>query len=78
MAYDKRELAESVLNFSPIWPHTVGNMTGTHSICEGMNDDERFGLSFGPFPVRLMKLHLTNHESAELIRMSQSKTGVVF
>ena len=78
MAYDKRELAESVLNFSPIWPHTVGNMTGTHSICEGMDDNERFGLSFGIFPARLMELHLANHESAELIRTSQAETGVVF
>ena len=53
-------------------------MNDLKAIYEGMDDNERFGLSFGLFPARLMELHLTNHESAELIRTSQGETGVVF
>lgn len=53
-------------------------MTDLKAIYAAMDDNERFGLSFGLFPARLMELNLTNHESAELIRMSQEKTGVRF
>ena len=52
-------------------------MADLKAIYAGMNDNERFGLSFGLFPVRLEKENLTNTEAAELIRMSQSKSGVV-
>ena len=43
-----------------------------------LDDNEKFGLSFGLFPVRLMDLKLDNHESAKLIGISQGKTGVEF
>jgi len=47
-------------------------------IWESLNENERFGLSFGLFPARLMDENLTNHESAELIRISQNETGVEY
>ena len=43
-----------------------------------MNDNERFGLSFGLFPARLEQKNLTNAEAAELIGMSQKESGVRF
>lgn len=43
-----------------------------------MNENERFGLSFGLFPARLIKENLSSDESAELVRMSQAKTGVEY
>ena len=77
MAYDKRELAESVLNFSFTWPHTVENMTGTHAIYESMNDDERFGLSFGLFPVRLEEFEPAKEGAAEFIRLTQGESCAI-
>ena len=53
-------------------------MPDLKTIYAGMDDNERFGLSFGLFPARLEKENLSNAEAAELIRMSQSKSGVVF
>lgn len=47
-------------------------------IWESLNDNERFGLSFGLFPARLQSENLTNAEAAELIGMSQAVTGVEF
>lgn len=41
-----------------------------------LDDNEKFGLSFGLFPIRLMDLKLTNHESADLIGISQKISGV--
>ena len=45
-------------------------------IWAGLDDNERFGLSFGLFPARLIPEKLTAQESVELIGMSQAKTGV--
>jgi len=42
-------------------------------IYESLDDNEKFGLNFG-----LADLNLTNHETAELIRMSKKESGVVF
>ena len=53
-------------------------MADLKTIYAGMDDNERFGLSFGLFPVRLEKEKLTNEEAAELIRMSQAKSGIQF
>jgi len=47
-------------------------------IFESLDENEQFGVSFGLFPVRLEAYKLDNHEAAELIRISQAKTGVVF
>jgi|GEM_PF-2532921 len=47
-------------------------------IFESLDRNEQFGLSFGLFPFRLEKYGLDNEESAELIRMSQEKTGIEF
>ena len=47
-------------------------------IYNSLNDNEKFGLSFGLFPVRLIDLKLSNHESAKLIRISQDESGVVY
>ena len=69
-----------ILNLFPFFAlrHNRGYaMADLKAIYAGMNDNERFGLSFGLFPVRLEKENLTNTEAAELIRMSQSKSGVV-
>ena len=41
-----------------------------------LNENEQFGLSFGLFPMKLFKLHLDNHETAELIKIAQEKSGV--
>ena len=43
-----------------------------------LDENERFGLSFGLFPFRLEKYKLENMESAELIRLSQRETGIKF
>ena len=53
-------------------------MADLKTIYAGMDDNERFGLSFGLFPARLEKEGLTNEEAAELIRMSQAESGVQF
>lgn len=45
-------------------------------IWNSMNTDEQQILSLGIFPYRLEAEKLDNHEAAELIRMSQTKTGV--
>ena len=47
-------------------------------IWESLNENERYGLSFGLFPARIMSENLTNQESAELIQMSQTETGVEY
>ena len=47
-------------------------------ILESLDENEQFGLSFGLFPLRLQKYSLDNEESAELIAMSQKKTGIEF
>jgi len=47
-------------------------------IFESLDENEQFGLSFGLFPARLQKHNLDNEESAELIGMSQKKTGIEF
>ena len=47
-------------------------------IFESLDENEQFGLSFGLFPFRLEKYRLDNEESAELIRLSQKKTGIEF
>jgi hypothetical protein len=52
--------------------------TKLQRIWDNMNENERFGLSFGLFPFRLEQEKLSNEESAELIRMSQAKTKVEF
>jgi len=49
-----------------------------HKIDDSLDDNEKFVLSFGLFPFRLVELNLTNHEAAELIRMSKKESGVVF
>lgn len=43
-----------------------------------LDENEKFGLSFGLFPFRLEKYKLDNEESAALIRKSQRKTGIEF
>ena len=77
MAHGKRELAEFVLNFSSVWPHIVENMTGTHAIYESLNDNERFGLSFGLFPVRLEEFEPAEEGAAEFIRLTQGESGTI-
>ena len=47
-------------------------------IFESLDENEQFGLSFGVFPFWLEKYGLDNEESAELIRLSQKKTGIEF
>ena len=47
-------------------------------IFESLDENEQFGLSFGLFPARLQKYSLDHEESAELIGMSQKKTGIGF
>jgi len=47
-------------------------------IWDSLDENERFGLSFGLFPAKLIPEKLTAQESAELIGMSQAKTGVQF
>ena len=47
-------------------------------IFDSLDENEQFGLSFGLFPARLLKYSLDNEESAELIAMSQKKTGIEF
>ncbi len=51
-------------------------MADLKAIYESMDDNERFGLSFGLFPARLEKEKLSNAEAAELIRMSQRESGI--
>ena len=53
-------------------------MADLKAIYESMDDNERFGLSFGLFPARLEKEKLSNAEAAELIRMSQRESGIRF
>lgn len=53
-------------------------MTDLKAIYAAMGDNERFGLSFGLFPARMMEMNLSNEESAELIRISQSESKVHF
>ncbi|MBX8632578.1 MAG: hypothetical protein J9259_08725 [Thermoplasmata archaeon YP2-bin.285] len=53
-------------------------MADPKSIYAGLDDDERFGLSFGLFPARLGRENMNNAEAAELIRMSQKESGVQF
>jgi len=43
-----------------------------------LDENEKFGLSFGLFPVRLEKYKLDNEQSAALIKISQGKTGIEF
>lgn len=45
-------------------------------IYNNLNENEKFGLSFGLFLVKL--IDLDNHESAELIRISQEESKVVY
>ena len=47
-------------------------------IYNNLDENEKFGLSFGLFPFRLEKMKLDNHECAELIGISQKKSGVEF
>ena len=47
-------------------------------IFTSLDENEKFGLSFGLFPFRLEKYKLDNMEAAELIRLSQRKTGIEF
>lgn len=47
-------------------------------IYNSLNDNEKFGLSFGLFPISLMPLNLDNSESAELIRISQNESEVEY
>ncbi len=53
-------------------------MADPKSIYAGLDDDERFGLSFGLFPAWIEKEKLSNAEAAELIRMSQRESGIRF
>lgn len=53
-------------------------MNDLQKIYDSLNDNEKFGLSFGLFPFRLAELNLMNHEAAELIRMSKKDSGVIF
>ena len=43
-----------------------------------LDENEKFGLSFGLFPARLEKYKLDNEQSAALIKISQEKTGIEF
>jgi len=52
--------------------------TKLEKIWNNINENERFGLSFGLFPARIIDEKLTNEESAELIRMSKAQTGVQY
>jgi len=45
---------------------------------DSLTDNERFGLSFGLFPSKLLKYNLSPDDSAELIKMSQRETGIRF
>ncbi len=53
-------------------------MADLKAIYKDMDDNERFGLSFGLFPARLEKEKLTNEEAAELIGVSQKESGIQF
>ena len=52
--------------------------TKLDKIWKNFNENERFGLSFGLFPVRIMDEKLTNEESAELVKMSKAQTGIQY
>ena len=52
-------------------------MTGTHAIYESLNDNERFGLSFGLFPVRLEEFEPAEEGAAEFIRLTQGESGTI-
>jgi len=54
---------------------TSGRM---RKIFVSLDENEKFGLSFGLFPARLEKYKLDNEQSAALIKMSQEKTGIEF
>lgn len=47
-------------------------------IFDMLTEDEKNMISFGLFPVSIIPLKLDNHDCAELIGISQAKTGVVY
>jgi hypothetical protein len=47
-------------------------------IFETLDENEKFGVSVGIFPIRLESYKLDNHECAKLITFAQSATGVVY
>lgn len=47
-------------------------------IFNSLNENEKFGISFGLYPVKLMALKLENEDYADLVGISQKKTGVVY
>jgi len=47
-------------------------------IFECLDENEKFGFSFGLFPLRLQRYKLDNKESAALIKISQERTGIEF
>ena len=53
-------------------------MTTLKEIYKSLNDNEKFGISFGLFPVKLMDLKLDNMECAMLVEISQEETGVEY
>ena len=53
-------------------------LSGMRKIFVSLDENEKFGLSFGLFPVRLEKYKLDNEQSAALIKISQEKTGIEF
>jgi len=46
------------------------------SIYKSLDENERFAVSAGLFPIRLEKEKLSSQELAELIVMAQNATGV--
>ena len=51
-------------------------MAGPKAICESTRDNERFGLSFGLSPARLIDEKLSNKYSDELFKTSALETIV--
>lgn len=48
----------------------TGQNEKIENMFNSLNDNEKHGLIFGLFPIRIMKYDLTNEESAELINMA--------
>jgi len=54
------------------------DMEKLKQIFGSLDDNEQFGLSFGLFPLRLLKYKLSKEEDAALIEIAQKKSGVEF